>query len=97
MSIEGSPTSLELFGLQDSESNSQDLYTNSASSSSPLKDQFATPNNKRSCSRPPNASRETDLVSPLSAVISKSVQGIYCSQEVRNILFDILICISEIC
>ena len=94
MNIKGSPTSLELFGLKDTGNpgNSPVLFEKSANSPATVKQQYTTPNKKRPCFRSPKFSsgnssdgNRNDLVSPLSAAISNSVQGVYCSQEVKTI------------
>ena len=85
MNIQGSPTSIELFGLQGSSGNSPDLFENQRGS--PDKEQqYTTPSKKRPCFRSPKCSTgyRNELISPLSAAISNSVQGVYCTQEVHT-------------
>ena len=88
MNIKGSPTSIELFGLQDAVGDSQDLFDDLPDIPVTTQQQFTTPSKKRPCFRSPHLSsgRKNDLISPLSAAISNSVQGIYCSQEVSTLL-----------
>ena len=88
MNIKGSPTSIELFGLQDVAGDSQDLFDDLPDIPVTTQQQFTTPSKKRPCFRSPHLSsgRKNDLISPLSAAISNSVQGIYCSQEVSTLL-----------
>ncbi|KAL5263682.1 hypothetical protein ACHWQZ_G008900 [Mnemiopsis leidyi] len=85
MNIQGSPTSIELFGLQGSSGNSPDLFENQRGS--PDKEQqYTTPSKKRPCFRSPKCSTgyRNELISPLSAAISNSVQGVYCTQEIKE-------------
>ena len=84
MDIEGSPTSKELFGIVSPDSGSQDLFDDTTGSN------ITTPvssNKKRPCFRTPKLNSLESIVrshtiSPLTSTICKSVQGIYCSQEV---------------
>ena len=88
MNIKGSPTSIELFGFQGGSGNSPDLFENKQDS--PDKDQqYTTPSKKRPCFRSPKFSsgHRNELISPLSAAISNSVQGVYCTQEVGVISY----------
>ena len=82
MDINGSPTSKEMFGIVCSSNNSQDLFDDVNS------DGVKTPlllNKKRPCFRSPlNSGASSNIISPLTSTVCKSVQGIYCSQEVTK-------------